>query len=145
MNDTMTDEQLLAQPIGYWSWAAATSVRDHIRGHLATVGVTQPQWWVLNQLGDPDGMHTRHDLTELLQGYLDVGDQLQADIDDLIARHHRDRRGDGHDACRRASPDRTRNTSAVYCNSKCAGQVAMRAHRARRDDARRPLSDSATT
>jgi hypothetical protein len=87
MNDTMTDEQLLAQPIGYWSWAAATSVRDHIRGHLATVGVTQPQWWVLNQLGDPDGMHTRHDLTELLQGYLDVGDQLQADIDDLIARH----------------------------------------------------------
>lgn len=45
MNDTMIDEQLLAQPIGYWSWAAATSVRDHIRGHLATVGVTQAQWW----------------------------------------------------------------------------------------------------
>jgi hypothetical protein len=81
------DDELVRQPIGYWSWAAHTSVVDHIRKSLATVGITQPQWWVLNQLGDPAGVHTREGLTRLLQGYLDVGDQLQADIDDLIARN----------------------------------------------------------
>jgi hypothetical protein len=80
------DDELLKQPIGYWSWAAHTSVVGHIRKALATVGLTQPQWWVLNQLGDAAGVHTRDGLTQLLQGYLGVGDQLQVDIDDLIAR-----------------------------------------------------------
>ncbi len=80
------DDELVRQPIGYWSWAANTSVVNHIRKALATVGITQPQWWVLNQLGDPAGVHTRDGLTQLLQGYLGVGDQLQVDIDDLIAR-----------------------------------------------------------
>ena len=80
------DDQLVKQPIGYWSWAAHTSVVGHIRKALATVGITQPQWWVLNQVGDPAGAHTRDGLTQLLQDYLDVGDQLQVDIDDLIAR-----------------------------------------------------------
>jgi MarR family transcriptional regulator, organic hydroperoxide resistance regulator len=79
------DDELVRQPIGYWSWAASTSVVNHIRKALATVGLTQPQWWVLNQLGDPAGVRTRDDLTQLLQGYLGVGDQLQVDIDDLIA------------------------------------------------------------
>ncbi len=58
----------------------------HIRRALATFGLTQPHWRVLNQLGDPAGVHTRFGLTQLLQGYLGVGDQLQVDIDDLIAR-----------------------------------------------------------
>ena len=81
------DDQLLKQPIGYWSLAASTSIVGHIRKALAGVGLTQPQWWVLNQLGDPAGVHTRGGLTQLLQGYLGVGDELQRDIDDLIARH----------------------------------------------------------
>ena len=80
------DDELLTQPIGYWSWAANQSVVGHIRKALATIELSQPQWWVLNQLGDPEGVHTRHGLTQLLQGYLGVGDQLQVDIDDLIAR-----------------------------------------------------------
>ena len=86
MTFTHTDDELVRQPIGYWSWAASTSVVSHIRKALATVGLTQPQWWVLNQLGDPAGVHTRDALTQLLHGYLDVGDQLQVDIDDLIGR-----------------------------------------------------------
>jgi hypothetical protein len=81
-----TDDELVRQPIGYWSWAAHTSVVGHIRKQLASVGLTQPQWWVLNQLGDPAGVHSRGGLTQLLSGYLDVGDQLQVDIDDLIDR-----------------------------------------------------------
>jgi MarR family transcriptional regulator, organic hydroperoxide resistance regulator len=80
------DDELLRQPIGYWSWAANTSIISHIRKALATVGLTQPQWWVLNQLGDPAGVHTHDGLTQLLSGYLDVGDQLQVDIDDMVAR-----------------------------------------------------------
>jgi MarR family transcriptional regulator, organic hydroperoxide resistance regulator len=80
------DDELVRQPIGYWSWAAYTSVVGYIRKNLATVGLTQPQWWVLNQLGDPAGVHSREGLTQLLRGYLDVGDELHVDIDDLIAR-----------------------------------------------------------
>jgi hypothetical protein len=53
------DAELVRQPIGYWSWAAYSSVVGHIRKALATVGLTQPQWWVLNQLGDPAGVHGR--------------------------------------------------------------------------------------
>jgi hypothetical protein len=81
------DDELVRQPIGYWSWAAYKSVVGYIRKNLATVGLTQPQWWVLNQLGDPVGAHSREGLTQLLRGYLDVGDELQVDIDDLIARN----------------------------------------------------------
>ena len=80
------DDELVKQPIGYWSWAAHTSVVNHIRQALATVGLTQPQWWVLNQLGDPTGARTRDGLMQLLSGYLGVGDQLKVDIDDLIVR-----------------------------------------------------------
>jgi hypothetical protein len=87
MKFSHSDDELVKQPIGYWSWAAHTSVVDYIRKSLATVGITQPQWWVLNQLGDPAGVHTREGLTRLPKGYLNVGDQLQADIDDLIARN----------------------------------------------------------
>lgn len=79
----LTDDEILGQPIGYWTWAAALSVRDHIRGALATVDLTQPQWWVLNQLGDPDGVHTRDGLIDLLTGYCDPGDDLLGDLADL--------------------------------------------------------------
>ena len=81
------DDELLTQPIGYWSWAANQSVVGHIRTALATIELSQPQWWVLNQLGDPEGVHTRGGLTQLLQGYLRVGDDLQRDVDELVARN----------------------------------------------------------
>ncbi|MFI5782393.1 MarR family winged helix-turn-helix transcriptional regulator [Nocardia sp. NPDC051570] len=80
------DSELVEQPIGYWSWAAHTSVVAHIRQALATVGLTQPQWWVLNQLDDAAGAHSLEGLIRTLRGYLDVGDQLNVDIDDLVAR-----------------------------------------------------------
>jgi len=86
MQYTHDDAGLLAQPIGYWSWAAHTSVVTYIRRGLTTVGLTQPQWWVLNQLGEDESGKGRDSLTQMLQGYLGVGDQLQVDIDDLIAR-----------------------------------------------------------
>ncbi|MFM9369099.1 MarR family winged helix-turn-helix transcriptional regulator [Streptomyces sp. Da 82-17] len=78
------DEGLLNQPIGYWSWAANKAVIDYIRAGLAEVDLTQPQWWVINQVRD--GARSRAEVSTMLSGYLGVGDALQADIDDLLAR-----------------------------------------------------------
>ena len=86
MTYTHDDAGLLTQPIGYWSWATSESVVGYIRKGLATVGITQPQWWVLNQLAESPEGKDRGEVTQLLQGYLGVGDQLQVDIDELIAR-----------------------------------------------------------
>ncbi|MGV9879468.1 MarR family winged helix-turn-helix transcriptional regulator [Streptomyces sp. NPDC003006] len=70
-----TDADLLNQPIGYWSSAAATAVVTHIRTALAELGLTQPQWWVLNQLVDapPEG-RDGDEVVAVLRGYLETGD-----------------------------------------------------------------------
>ncbi|MFC5724962.1 MarR family winged helix-turn-helix transcriptional regulator [Streptomyces gamaensis] len=78
------DTGLIEQPIGYWSWAAHIAVVTHIRAGLAGFGLSQPQWWVLNQAAG-DG-RSREEITSILKGYLDVGDALQPDIDSLLER-----------------------------------------------------------
>lgn len=84
-NYSHPDDELVNQPIGYWSWAAHKAVVTHIRAGLAEFGVSQPQWWVLNQANDERGK-TRAEVTALLQGYLDVKDALQGEIDALVER-----------------------------------------------------------
>lgn len=81
---THDDAGLLNQPIGYWSWAVNKAVIDYIRAGLAEVELTQPQWWVLNQVRD--GARPRDEVFTLLRNYLDVGDALNAAIDGLIDR-----------------------------------------------------------
>ncbi len=62
----MSDEELTWQPIGYWSGVAHQAVIKHIRDAMARAGITQPQWWILNQVeGDPSG-RTREELEERL-------------------------------------------------------------------------------
>ncbi|NBE56315.1 MarR family winged helix-turn-helix transcriptional regulator [Streptomyces boluensis] len=78
------DDGLLDQPIGYWSWAANKAVIDYIRAGLQEVELTQPQWWVLNQVRD--GNRRRDEVFTLLRNYLDVGEALNGAIDDLIGR-----------------------------------------------------------
>ncbi|MGW1201146.1 MarR family winged helix-turn-helix transcriptional regulator [Streptomyces sp. NPDC002536] len=85
MNYSHPDSELVNQPIGYWSWAAYKAVVTHIRAGLAEFDVSQPQWWVLNQANDEHGK-TRAEVTALLQGYLDVKDALQGEIDALVER-----------------------------------------------------------
>ncbi|MEU5580116.1 MarR family winged helix-turn-helix transcriptional regulator [Streptomyces huasconensis] len=70
-----SDEDLLNQPIGYWGSAAGAAVVHHIRTALAELGLTQPQWWVLNQLVDapPEG-RDRDEVVAVLRGYLDTGE-----------------------------------------------------------------------
>ncbi|WP_371527610.1 MarR family winged helix-turn-helix transcriptional regulator [Streptomyces sp. NBC_01283] len=75
--DTFTyshsDEDLTTQPIGYWASAAGEAVVHHIRTTLAQAGLTQPQWWILNQVLAEDGRE-KAAVVGTLRGYLNVGD-----------------------------------------------------------------------
>ncbi|GGY75758.1 MarR family transcriptional regulator [Streptomyces nitrosporeus] len=87
MDYSHDDTRLALQPIGYWSWAAHDATVTHIRAALAEHGLTQPPWWVLNQLVGADGEgRPRSEVVALLRGYLDVGDALEPEIDTLVAR-----------------------------------------------------------
>ncbi|MFH8795555.1 MarR family winged helix-turn-helix transcriptional regulator [Streptomyces sp. NPDC017941] len=91
-----SDAGLADQPIGYWSSAAGKAVVHHIRTMLAENGLTQPQWWVLNQVdGHPEG-RGREEVVEVLRGYLEFGEgPLHHDIDSLARRGLLTEGGDG--------------------------------------------------
>ncbi|MEV0255860.1 MarR family winged helix-turn-helix transcriptional regulator [Streptomyces sp. NPDC050732] len=79
-----SDQDLVDQPVGYWSSAAGAAVVHHIRTMLAEMGLTQPQWWILNQLmAAPDG-RPRDEVVAVLKGYLETGEgALHHNIDAL--------------------------------------------------------------
>ncbi|GGR70649.1 hypothetical protein GCM10010252_06050 [Streptomyces aureoverticillatus] len=82
-----SDADLVNQPIGYWSSAAGKAVVHHIRTMLAENGLTQPQWWVLNQVVGHEAGRDRKEVVEVLRGYLEFGEgPLHHDIDALIGR-----------------------------------------------------------
>ncbi|MGK5629434.1 MarR family winged helix-turn-helix transcriptional regulator [Streptomyces sp. URMC 123] len=80
------DAGLARQPIGYWGWAASKAAITHIRAGLARLGVTQPQFWVLAQAAENEAGKTREELHAVLGGYLDIGSDLDPEIDGLIER-----------------------------------------------------------
>ncbi|MEV4877924.1 MarR family winged helix-turn-helix transcriptional regulator [Streptomyces cyaneofuscatus] len=88
MDYSHDDEGLARQPIGYWSWAAHEATVTHIRAALAEHGLTQPPWWVLNQLiGAEEDGRGRAELAAFLGGYLDTGvDGIEAAVDELLGR-----------------------------------------------------------
>ncbi|GAA3710611.1 hypothetical protein GCM10022238_26910 [Gordonia hankookensis] len=50
----------LRQPIGFWAIRAGEAIRARTRSRLAEVGVTQHEWWVLQQLSShPAGIDER--------------------------------------------------------------------------------------
>ncbi|MEV8480045.1 MarR family winged helix-turn-helix transcriptional regulator [Streptomyces sp. NPDC051173] len=81
MEYSHSDAELIKQPIGYWATAAGRAVVGNIRSGLAQYGISQPQWWVLNRNGE-----TREEVTSLLLHYVMPGDDLEAEIDDLLDR-----------------------------------------------------------
>jgi hypothetical protein len=86
MEYSHSDTELVMQPIGYWSSAACKAVVTNIRAGLARFDVTQPQWWVLNQVATSENGRTREEVTAVLQGYLDVGAALGPEMDALLDR-----------------------------------------------------------
>ncbi|MET8843236.1 MarR family winged helix-turn-helix transcriptional regulator [Streptomyces rubiginosohelvolus] len=83
MNYSHDDAGLARQPIGYWSWAAHEATVTHIRSALAEHGLTQPPWWVLNQLEEAgEAGRDRAELVTMLSGYLDTGtDGMEEAVD----------------------------------------------------------------
>lgn len=87
MDYSHSDSELIKQPVGYWSWAAHDAVVSYIRAGLSRLGLTQPQWWVLNQLADGgERGRTREEVTAVLGGYLAIGDALGPETDALLDR-----------------------------------------------------------
>ncbi|OKI93458.1 MarR family winged helix-turn-helix transcriptional regulator [Kitasatospora sp. CB01950] len=85
MEYSHSDAELIKQPIGYWSWAASKAVVARIRGALGELGLTQPQWWVLNQVAHADTPRTRDEVSAVLRGYLDTGQAgLAIEIDGAL-------------------------------------------------------------
>ncbi|MFB7451973.1 MarR family winged helix-turn-helix transcriptional regulator [Streptomyces sp. NPDC056194] len=84
--DPYSQEQLAAQPIGYWSRAAADRVIGGLRAALAEEDLTQPHWWTLNHVAGAPGEWTRPALTVKLSPYDDQRTDFDAVYDDLAAR-----------------------------------------------------------
>ncbi|WP_424185255.1 MarR family transcriptional regulator [Actinokineospora sp. G85] len=85
MEYSHNDADLIKQPIGYWSWAAGEAVVTRTRTALREeFGITQPQWWVLNQVSSSAEGKTRKEVTAVLQGYLDVGEGLGPEIETTV-------------------------------------------------------------
>ncbi|GAP51747.1 MarR family transcriptional regulator [Streptomyces azureus] len=80
------DGELVNQPIGYWTWAANKTLTAYVRGRLAAIGITQPQWWVLHQVLHSETGATRDEVIRAQQANLDVGAGLAPDIDLLVER-----------------------------------------------------------
>ncbi|MFE0450738.1 MarR family winged helix-turn-helix transcriptional regulator [Streptomyces sp. NPDC058914] len=81
-----SQEQLAAQPIGWWSSEAGRRVVGALRERLAVEDLTQPHWWTLNHVAGQPGRWTRAGLTERLTPYDDLGTDFTAVFDDLVAR-----------------------------------------------------------
>ncbi|TXS52243.1 MarR family winged helix-turn-helix transcriptional regulator [Streptomyces sp. t39] len=86
MEYSHNDEELVNQPIGYWTWAANKTLTAYVRGRLAAIGITQPQWWVLHHVLFSKAGATRHEVISAHQAHLDVGAGLAPDIDLLEER-----------------------------------------------------------
>ncbi|MFE4637929.1 MarR family transcriptional regulator [Streptomyces sp. NPDC056773] len=83
---TYTQDQLAAQPIGYWAREAANLVIGGLRAALAEENLTQPHWWTLNHVSASPAHWKRAALTEKLAPYDDQDTDFDAVYDDLAAR-----------------------------------------------------------
>ncbi|MGW6843102.1 MarR family winged helix-turn-helix transcriptional regulator [Streptomyces sp. NPDC054958] len=79
-------QQLAAQPIGYWTRAAADLVIGGLRAALAQEQLTQPHWWTLNHIAGAPGQWTRQALTAKLAPFDDQHTDFETVYADLTAR-----------------------------------------------------------
>lgn len=83
---TYTQDELAAQPIGYWGAAASRMVVAEIRAALAVERLTQPHWWILNHVAGAPGTWQRAGLTARLAPFDDQDTDFAAVFDDLTGR-----------------------------------------------------------
>ncbi|MGW7436855.1 MarR family transcriptional regulator [Streptomyces sp. NPDC054849] len=81
-----SQEQLAAQPIGYWTREAANLATGGIRTALAEESLTQPHWWTLNHIAATPGTWTRTTLTTKLAPFDDQNTDFEALYTDLTTR-----------------------------------------------------------
>ncbi|MEV0263113.1 MarR family winged helix-turn-helix transcriptional regulator [Streptomyces sp. NPDC050617] len=78
------DEVLASQPIGYWSGVAHQAVIKHLRDAMARQGITQPQWWILNQVDSSPNGQTREELADRLASVADGPYEISRSVDLLL-------------------------------------------------------------
>lgn len=61
-----SSEELARQPIGWWTGEAHRLIGRHLRSTLAQIPLTQPQWWMLNQLSQNAARFDAASLIDLL-------------------------------------------------------------------------------
>ncbi|GGQ56398.1 MarR family winged helix-turn-helix transcriptional regulator [Couchioplanes azureus] len=79
-------DQLAAQPIGYWTGAANEIIIGTIRAALGEEDLTQPHWWILNHIAGAPGTWTREALTAKLSPFDTQRLDFEAIYGDLTAR-----------------------------------------------------------
>ncbi|MET7486113.1 MarR family winged helix-turn-helix transcriptional regulator [Streptomyces sp. NPDC005538] len=86
-----TDDELIAQPVGYWTLAAREVIAGHINARLGELGVAQPHWWTLYRLGEVEEGLTGERLNALMRHtrpYVDTADTIEPAVEDLLASGH---------------------------------------------------------
>ncbi|MFJ5831903.1 MarR family winged helix-turn-helix transcriptional regulator [Streptomyces sp. NPDC093089] len=81
-----TDEELLHQPVGYWTGLAHRAVTRHLRDAMARFDVAQPQYWVLNGVGGGAGAPTREEVVGGLTPLADGPHEIGRVVDQLLHR-----------------------------------------------------------
>ncbi|GAA2716224.1 MarR family winged helix-turn-helix transcriptional regulator [Actinoplanes palleronii] len=84
-NPSAADDGLAAQPVGYWSGALHQAVVTRLRDAMATIDVTQPQWWTLTRVDAGDGL-TRETVAAQLASVADGPHEVPRAVDQLLHR-----------------------------------------------------------
>ncbi|WP_416968859.1 MarR family winged helix-turn-helix transcriptional regulator [Streptomyces sp. 4F14] len=93
------DAELAAQPVAYWTGVAYQATIARIRTHLAELGTSQPQFWILRHLSrddlSVDGQgRTVTELRDAMTTYLRPEDDLATEAETLLAKGWITRDGD---------------------------------------------------
>ncbi|MDZ7910299.1 MAG: MarR family winged helix-turn-helix transcriptional regulator [Rhodococcus sp. (in: high G+C Gram-positive bacteria)] len=68
------------QPLGFWTVRAGEAIRARIRGALAEIGLTQPEWWLLHQISlHPEGADRAETIEKI--GHNDTPEAIVEAID----------------------------------------------------------------
>ncbi|MGB7235133.1 MAG: hypothetical protein WBD41_04035 [Rhodococcus sp. (in: high G+C Gram-positive bacteria)] len=73
------------QPLGFWTVRAGEAIGARTRGALRDIGLSQPEWWLLQQVSlDPDGVD--RDATIEKIGHNSTPEAIVEAIDSAVAK-----------------------------------------------------------